>query len=271
MGDIDLIGLYVARLDALGCGALRSIESTLRSIDRAEELEYGLAYASQAELITVFARRWPDGTPRWAQATRAQYRARLRGFFEWAVSAGELDFDPTFGLPSPRMPQGRPNPVDEHALFAALDAATGWLRLAVVLAGWAGLRCCEIALLRGDDVTDELLVVRRGKGGKAREHPTHPRVWSAVADLPPGNLMESTGGRADADWVSRSSRYRLSKLGIVTSGGLHRLRHSYATRLLAAGANIREVQELLGHDDLASTQIYTDVSAGIRRAVTALR
>jgi integrase len=139
----------------------------------------------------------------------------------------------------------------------------------MILAGWAGLRCCEIAPLRGDDITDRILTVQRGKGGRPREIPTHARIWAAVADLPGGNLMEATGGRADPSWLSRAARWRLRSLG-VTEGGLHRWRHTCATRLLASGANIREVQELMGHESLASTQIYTDVSDGLRAAMSAL-
>jgi site-specific recombinase XerC len=271
MGDGDLIGLHVAWLDALGRRSLRSIESTLRTMDRAPELECGLAHASQAELVTLFARRWPNGSPRWSVSTRSSYRARADGFYRWAVRAGELDFNPIEGMPAAHVPRGRPKPLDELTVDAALDGTTGWLHLAVLLAGWAGLRCCEIAPLRGGDVTDQVLVVRRGKGGDPRELPTHPRVWNAIADLPPGNLMEATGGRNDADWLSRSSRYRLGQLGLVKEGGLHRIRHSYATNLLREGANIRVVQELMGHKSLSSTQIYTDVSEDLRRAILALR
>lgn len=267
----DLIGLYMSWLDAAERGSLRSIESTLRSIDRSPELAYGLACATPAELLSLWGRRWPDGTPRWSPSTKSSYRARIIGFFDWAVRMGECEYNPGAYLPEPRVPRGRPKPVGDDVLWAALEGSRPWpwLHLSVILAGWAGLRCCEIVLLCGEDVTDEVLQVRRGKGGRPREVPTHPRVWQAVADLPPTNLMEATGGRQDAAWLSRTARYRLVKWGI-RQGGLHRLRHDCATRLLAGGANIREVQELLGHESLSSTQIYTDVSAGLRRAVAAL-
>lgn len=269
MGDGDLIGLYMAWLDALGRCSLRSIESSLRTMDRALELECGLPFATQAELVTLFARRRPDGRPVWNLATRRQYRARVNGFFTWAVKTGELDFNPIESMPPPRVPAGRPKPLSDHELMTVLEHSRGWMRLAVLLAGWAGLRCCEIAPLRGDDVTDQVLVVQRGKGGKPRAVPTHPRIWSAIADLPPGNLMESTGGRNDAAWLSRTAARRIESLGISPSG-IHRLRHSCGTNTMRAKKNIRVVQEILGHASLASTQIYTDVSDDLRDAILAL-
>jgi integrase/recombinase XerC len=271
MSGGDLIGDYIAYLRALGRSSLRSIESSLRSADRAPELRLGLESATQREIITFLGRATSTGAPWFSQETKGAYKSRINGFFEWAVRVRELTFNPLIGVPHPKIPTGLPNPIPECDVVAYVRAATGWLKIAIVLAGWAGLRCCEIAPLCREDVTAETITVWRGKGGKGRIVPTHPRIWRTVAALPGGNLLAATGGRADdADWLSRTSRYQLHRMGL-TDGGLHRLRHRCATQLLAEGADIREVQEVLGHADLRSTQIYTYVPlAALTRRVAAL-
>jgi integrase len=256
MGDIDLIGLYIAHLRALGRGSLRSIESSLRSMDR--ELPCGLEVACQDEIVALLGRQRPDGEPVWSQGTRSNYRIRIGSFFAWAVRTGRLDWDPIADLPTPRVPRGRPKPWTEHELLTIASQTSGWLQLAITLASWAGLRCCEIVALCSEDVTDKTLTVWRGKGGRSRVIPTHPRVWRAVADLPGGPAIEATGGRSDASWLSRTARYHIERLG-VRPGGLHRGRHRLASRMLAEGASIRHVQEVLGHASLQSTQVYTEV------------
>lgn len=259
----DLISLYIAHLRAAGRGSLRSIESSLRSVDSAPELELGLEAATRREIVALLGRARDNGRPWWSAQTRASYLTRISGFYGWAVEIGELDYNPVAGMPVPPAPRGVPHPVSETELCdivarAEADPALRWLRVAIALAAWAGLRCCEIAALAAYDVTDTVITVRIGKGGKGRAVPTHPRIWREIADLPGGLVMETTGGRADADWVSRTSRYRLHRWGLA-DGGLHRLRHRYASRMLAAGASTRHVQEALGHASLTSTQVYTEV------------
>jgi integrase/recombinase XerC len=271
MSGGDLISDYIAYLRALGRSSLRSIESSLRSADRSPELTLGLESATQREIIAFLGRATAAGTAWFSQETKGAYLSRIRKFFDWAVSVHELTFNPMEGVPHPRVPRGLPKPIAEADVVAYVRAADGWLKIAIVLAGWAGLRCCEIAPLCREDVTVETITIWRGKGGKPRIVPTHPRIWRTVAPLPVGNLLAATGGRADdAAWLSRTSRYQLHRMGLV-EGGLHRLRHRCASQLLAEGADIREVQEVLGHADLRSTQIYTLVPlAALTKRVAAL-
>jgi site-specific recombinase XerD len=258
MGSEDLIDDYMSYLSALGRRSLRSIESSLRSADDAPELLLGLADATERELLKYLGRKREDGSQHFSPGTKHTYAARITGFFNWAVRVGECEFNPMADIPPLKVPKGKARPVVESDVVALTRQSDGWLKVAVVLAGWAGLRCCEIAPLLREDVTPDLITVWHGKGGKARVVPTHERIWRTVAPLPAGNLMETTGGRPDADWLSRTSRHRLRRMGLA-AGGLHRLRHRLATQMLATDSDIREVQEVLGHDSLQSTQIYTHV------------
>lgn len=258
MGNGDLIDDYVSYLSALGRRSLRSIESSLRSADSAPELLLGLADATERELVAFLGRKRPDGKPHFAQGSKHAYASRISGFFRWAVRIGECEFNPMAQIGIPQVPIGKARPIPESDLVAYVRAAEGWLKIAIVLAAWAGLRCCEIAPLAREDVTPEIITIWRGKGGKGRVVPSHDRIWRTVAHLPSGNLMTLTGGRDDAAWLSRASRYHLRRMGLA-SGGLHRHRHRLATQMLATGSDIRDVQEVLGHADLKSTQIYTAI------------
>jgi site-specific recombinase XerD len=151
-----------------------------------------------------------------------------------------------------------------------------WLTLAL----YAGLRAHEIAKIRGEDVTEDTIYVR-GKGGVDAQIPTHPVVWALALDRPRTGWWfpssASTLGHVRSTSVSTETTKLFTANGI--EGSIHRCRHTYATQLLRAGANIRVVQELMRHKSLSSTQIYTAVDeeelrngiAGLQARVTAPR
>lgn len=240
---------------------LRAGHAAERTIDAAHdvlhrlnrELPHGLCRALPHELVAALsARRTP--------ATKATYRAHLVRFYRWAVAGPSpcLDWDPSAGLPRPRVPRGLPRPATDEQVHAALTRAAQPWRLHCLLAAYAGLRCCEIAVLHRADVTETQIRVH-GKGGKQRAVPCDPYIWAAVRDLPAGPVTRRlTGEPADAGWVSRSTGSHLRRrVGIRTS--MHRLRSWYATAALDACGDIMVVKELLGHASVATTQIYTKV------------
>jgi integrase len=149
------------------------------------------------------------------------------------------------------------------------------LRIAVLLAAFGGLRCAEITRVHRAHITAERMSVVR-KGGKRQELPTHHLVWAEVRDLPHGVLVRrpQSGRPYTSDDLSKAAAKALIRAGLrgVT---LHMLRHRFATVALlpvehgGAGADIRTVQELLGHAQLSSTQIYTAVTDRQRRAAIA--
>ncbi len=180
----------------------------------------------------------------------------------------------------PRRPRTLPRPAaPDDALALAQDAAAGasqpWIGardLAILLLLYgAGLRVAEALSLTGSvrPVGQTLRVT--GKRSKTRIVPIVPVVRDAIEDyarLCPWPLdgdaplfVGARGGRLNPDLVRRSVRAARIRLGLPDTLTPHALRHSFATHLLAGGADLRSLQELLGHASLSSTQIYTAVDA----------
>jgi integrase/recombinase XerC len=231
-------------------------------------------------------------------STLGRKLAALRTFFRFLVREGVCPHDPTAGIPSPRTPRRLPAPLsvdDCHALVEA-DAAgqpaarevRGAPRKAppsaelrdralVELLYGAGLRVAELTSLDVRDVDlhrAELRVLGKGRVERVVPIPSAAReaLEAYLAERRrPGVLAEplfvSLRPRADGPGrlgprdVRRILKRRGRRAGIVDRVHPHRLRHSYATHLLDMGADLREIQELLGHASLSTTQKYTAVSA----------
>jgi len=267
---------YVAFLDARG----------VREVDRVSEADV-VAYAAD-----LAAARDDDGRPRYAPASIARALVSVRSLHRFALDEGFAGDDPTEELQGGRVPQGIPKALGEADVEALLRAVTGddprALRDRAVLetlyAG--GLRIAElVGLDRADlDLTGGLVRVF-GKGRKERIVPIGRPAREAVAEyLRRGRPELETRRRPSGDPVFLNVRGgRLSRQAgwkIVHDAGVraglgetlspHVLRHSCATHMLDHGADIRVVQELLGHASLSTTQIYTKVSPErLRRAYAA--
>jgi integrase/recombinase XerC len=167
-----------------------------------------------------------------------------------------------------RVAGGGPDSADPAAALALRDTAILELLYA------SAIRVSELCGLDADDIDQERRTVRvLGKGGKERTVPMGlpaaraVRRWLAdgrpvVArdDSPPALLLGARGGRLDPRAARRVVHARIAAAGPVPDTGPHGLRHSAATHLLEGGADLRSVQEMLGHSSLATTQIYTHVS-----------
>ncbi len=214
--------------------------------------------------------------PAGAQATNARRIAALRGYYRYLVRFGLREDDPTARLEGPKV--ARPLPrflqVEEASTVVENPNQEGWYRLRNValleLAYGSGLRASELAALdrRDPDLEEGLVLVRSGKGGKQRRVPFGPpaadalRLW--LAELP--------DAPRDAPLFLNRFRTRLSVRAIhriVREAGVangvagvhpHALRHSFATHLLSEGADLRSIQEMLGHASLSTTQRYTHLS-----------
>lgn len=250
----DLIGAHVAHLRAAATPAttVRGREELLRRVDR--DLPFGIDSATVEELADWLA---SHGS---APAAKYNYYHHIRSYFRWVCDPTNprLDWDPSASLTRPKVPTGVPKPVTNDELQQALGRAEQpWYRL-ILLAAYEGLRCCELATVRREDITAEDITVK-GKGGKSRRIPTMPHVWAELRDLPRGRLVER-----DSYWVSWASRQHLERIGLpgVT---MHRFRHWYATMQLRGGTDLITLAKLLGHANIATTAVYCQISDEQRR------
>jgi integrase/recombinase XerC len=246
----------------------------------AEWLDRG-GVTSPAEVDRLHLRRYLAslGTRRLARATVARKAAALRCYFAWAVRQGRLAADPARSLRASsgkgRLPRvlsnGEVGTLLDRPGSSDLDQRD---RAVLELLYAAGLRVSELCGLdrRGVDLRGRTVTVL-GKGGKERRVPIHDRAVLALREW----LQEGRThlpGPAEAVFVNqRGARLgprdvrRILDRCAASPTHPHALRHTFATHLLDGGADLRIVQELLGHASLATTQIYTHVSKERLRSV----
>lgn len=238
-----------------------------------------LARLDSAALRGQLARRRADGL---TNASAARELSALKGFIAFArEQAGMADPAPP-RMRGPRVKKGLPRPVtpDEAVHLAATvheDAAEEWIgardRAVLLLLYGAGMRIAEALSLTGGALPLGEVLTVTGKGGKQRAVPILPLVRDAVADYagkcpwPLGKtdplFRGAKGGALSQGMVQKAMARARIALGLPPSATPHALRHSFATHLLGAGADLRSLQELLGHTSLGSTQIYTKVDAAV--------
>lgn len=214
-----------------------------------------------------------------ANTSAARELSALKGFVAFARS--QLGGEPTSPrLRGPRIKKGLPRPVtpDDAVNLAELvgeRAAEDWIgerdRAVLLLLYGAGLRIAEALSLKGGDLLLGETLLVSGKGGKQRLVPIIPLVrdavaayalrcpWPLTADQP--LFRGAKGGPLGQGMVQKAMASARIALGLPETATPHALRHSFATHLLSAGADLRSLQELLGHASLGSTQIYTKVDA----------
>jgi integrase/recombinase XerD len=231
--------------------------------------------------------RTDDGLRRYKESSIARALAAVRSFHRFCVEEGLLSIDPSGDVGAPRVPQGIPKALTEPEVDALLGAVAGdgpraqrdRAILEVLYAG--GLRISElVGLDLGDiDLYDGLVRVL-GKGSKERVVPLGRSAREAVGDyLTTGRpqltrrasntalFLNARGGRLTRQGAWLIVRDVGGRAGLGGRLSPHALRHSCATHMLDHGADIRVVQELLGHASLSTTQVYTKVSPERLRAV----
>jgi integrase/recombinase XerD len=256
----DLIPIHLMYLRAGGY-AERTVVARERLLYHAHScLPYGLDQADRNEIAAYLQ------NPAWSTWTRSTYWSHLYGYYVWAYEADELTCNPMVGLIRPPAGQCVPDPVSDEELARAL-----WLspdqpwRMAIMLAAYAGLRGSEIAAIRREDVSENHVRVRKGKGGRDGMVETAPVLWEFVRDRPSGLLVHSVTGRPmSGHRLVAHQAWHWRRIG-MPDVHLHRFRHWYGTALMAAGNDARTVQELMRHKSLVSTQGYTQVVSEQRR------
>ena len=276
-GDRALIERFLEMMTA-EVGAAKNTVAAYRSdlMLASNALEGRLAEASEGDLTRV-GTAWLD----LSKASIARKSAALRRFFAFLAEEGHRVDDPGAALPRPGASRGLPKVLD-HAdvdrLFAAIadriardppDRNDLRLSALVELLYGSGLRATELmSLPRRAVAPDRPYLILRGKGGKERLVPLSDRARAAVAVWREHVAEESP-------WLFPSGKTHLSRIrlyqllkGLAAEAGIppdrvspHVLRHAFATHLLAGGADLRALQAMLGHADIATTEIYTHVDA----------
>jgi integrase/recombinase XerD len=219
-----------------------------------------------------------------AHSTARQLSA-VRGFFRFLLREGHVGHDPTRLVDRPRLSRKLPRVLsfeDVERLLAAPDPTTdrGCLHAAMLYLMYAsGLRVTELCTLRLSDLDmQQGLVQVRGKGDKRRLVPVGEvaltRLASYLNTVRPSQLkalrkgassllfVSPRGGRFTREGFWKVVRRYAARAGIFPLPSPHKLRHSFATHLLRGGADLRAVQTMLGHAELATTEIYTHVTVG---------
>jgi len=257
--------------------AANTLAAYARDLAQAEDAIGELAAAPRAK-VAQLAGAWAALAP----STVARKASALRQFFGFALDEGWRDDDPSGALPAPRTRRPLPKVLGHEAveaLFATAEResegnkpdAVRLLALIELLYG-SGLRASElVALPLGAVPRDAPFLTVTGKGGQARMVPVSTRAaealvrWRAVR--PAGQSRFLFPSRGKSGHLTRVRLFQLVKALAVRAGldpagvSPHVLRHAFATHLLEGGADLRVLQTLLGHADIATTQIYTHVDA----------
>jgi site-specific recombinase XerD len=281
------------RLADLTCSAYeRDIRACLRFLRENRTDDLGLVRPPDLRaFLAEEAKRRP------AVGSQARTVAALKCFFRFLVENEYLDRDPAHVLRTPKKREVLPDVLDRRELTRLLEVVERddvWERhfagkrerdrLLLALLAYAGLRRGELLGLDWDDVDLErrLLRVRKAKGGRQRTLPIHPALEPLftdylrfrVRDPEPALFTGVQGRRLSITILSQTFRRYAQAAGVTERKRVtpHTLRHVFASELLRAGANQRQIQELLGHKHLDSTQRYTHITGHeLRGAVKRLR
>ncbi|MEO5774611.1 MAG: tyrosine recombinase [Sphingomicrobium sp.] len=273
--DLRLVDRFLDMMAAEAGASRHTIAAYRNDLDKAAEtLDGRLGDASPDELKQL-AERWAE----LSAATVARRSAALRRFYGFLIDDGLRADDPSAALPRPRLQRPLPRILDEpemQRMFTAAEdrAASGEaiavrnLALLELLYG-SGLRASELVTLpRAAVRPNQPFLILRGKGSKERLVPISTRATEVVQrwleHVPKTSAWLFPSGKAH---LTRMRLFQIVRQLAADAGiapdrvSPHVLRHAFATHLLSGGADLRVLQSLLGHADIATTQIYTHVDS----------
>ncbi len=285
-GDIDSFLLYLATERGLSTNYQLSTRASLERFDqwsssRGVDSVTNVTPPLLSEFL-IFEKK------RGLTATSIKLEAvALRIFFRFLTARGRIPSDPAEKLPLPRLPQTLPQPLSQPDMAKLVAAPAGETPLEIrdrallELLYACGLRIAEACSARLENLDEEGGVIRvMGKGNKTRMIPIGRAALEALrfylTNARPKLVSPKTGGeifisiRGHALTPARIwqlVRHYAKLAGIEEAIHPHQLRHSFATHLLAGGADLRIIQEMLGHASIATTQIYTQVDRGQLKSV----
>jgi len=258
----------------------RTVEAYMRDLYQFQDFlrsAVGAAAPLQAVDLLLVRRYLAQLHSDCSRTSIARKLSALRVFFRYLVREGELQTSPLDGLSTPRREQYLPQVLSADQVGSLLDKPLPGNRLLVLrdlaifeLIYSCGLRVSELTGLDVGSVDLAEASVRvLGKGGKERLLPVGRQAREALriylaerggTERQEPLFLNHRGGRLTARSVQRNLKKRLLQFNLPTDVTPHALRHSFATHLLDAGADLRVIQELLGHASLSTTQRYTKVS-----------
>jgi integrase/recombinase XerD len=274
--DRQLIGAFLEMMAAEAGAAANTLAAYERDLRGASEVLAGGLAKAPAEELKKLGQEWLP----LKRATVARKAAALRRFYGFLHDEGLRADDPSAALPRPASERPLPKILDHSsvdALFREIerrkeeagDASTLRMSALVELLYGSGLRATELVSLPRNAVSrDKPYLILRGKGGRERLVPISDKARAAVAEwaslVPRDSLWLFPSGKKH---LSRVRLYQLLQ-ELAAAAGIpperispHVLRHAFATHLLEGGADLRALQMLLGHADIATTQIYTHVDS----------
>ncbi len=254
---------------------LQSFYAFVIEVTAADNVAEVQNYLSQVDKLLL--RRWLAALQRRCKkVTVARKLSALRTFFRYLNREGLLDVNPVDLLASPKQERYLPTTLDVDDVYHLLDQEDGddlvriRDRAIFELMYSSGLRVSEVVGLNVGDFRAQEQVVRvLGKGSKTRIVPVGSKAIARVIDYVNSRsaavrgaplFINRSGGRLSVRTVQRNLKKKLLRAGLSTAVTPHSLRHSFATHLLGGGADLRAIQEMLGHSSLSTTQRYTQVS-----------
>ncbi len=204
----------------------------------------------------------------------ARKLSALRAFLRWCVEQGHLQSSPADLVDNPKLPKSLPKSLSVDEAFALCDPEHPRNKAIVELLYATGIRISELTALNIGQVDFGAGVVKvMGKGQKERLVPFHAKcgealkAWIDSTPLPQGEREQNRplfigerGKRIDARVVRRMLAIHGKHVGLTGSMYPHRFRHAFATHLLESGADLRGIQEMLGHESISTTQKYTQIN-----------
>jgi len=277
----ERLAAYLRHLEAERRYSRRTVEEYGRDLSQfrafLEERGVDLLAVGPTDLRAYLARLHGQLAP----TSVARKLAAIRSMYRFFQKRGWVQANPGALIATPKRPKSLPKVVPIDDVTALLESPPrdnpfGLRDRAIMeMLYGGGFRCAELCGLDLEDLDRSSRTARvRGKGGKERLVPLGRKAWQALQEYlqvrgaiadgrpvhPRALFLNRSGGRLSTRWVGRLLE-RYSKLcGLRRHVHPHALRHSFATHLLDSGADLRSIQELLGHSSISTTQRYTDVS-----------
>jgi integrase/recombinase XerD len=273
--DRALVDRFLDMLAAEAGASRHTLAAYRNDLERSAECLGRSLSGASADDLSVLGAQWAELAP----STVARRSAALRRFFGFLVDDGLRRDDPSAALPRPRLERPLPRILDEPEIARMFDAAedraasgeaTAVRNLALLeLLYGSGLRASELVSLPRSAIRQgQPFLILRGKGSKERLVPISSRADNAVRAW-----LDHVS--SDTRWLFPSGKAHISRVrlfqivrAMAADAGIspervspHVLRHAFATHLLSGGADLRVLQSLLGHADIATTQIYTHVDS----------